>query len=435
MPVIKEDLFEQRKILTVSQLTQDIKLILENTFPEVWVEGEVSNFSKSSAGHIYFDLKDANAQLKCAFFYNANKSVKFDLKDGLSAVVFGRISVYSPKGQYQLYVQKVEPKGLGALGLAFEQLKEKLFKEGLFDQKHKKPIPAFALNIGVVTSKAGAALRDILTVLKRRAPFVSVLIRPVKVQGEGAKEEITQAINDFNEYRDAGGLVDVLIVGRGGGSAEDLWAFNEEIVARAIYVSKIPVISAVGHEVDFTISDFVADLRAPTPSAAAEIAIKHKEEIISGIENNLVSIRNYIESKLKDCQQRLDEEKESLRLDFRHYYETSEYKFKNLENKIRLLNPRSIVLEKIRQLGHFKKMLGVKISHILTTDQEKARTYTYRLNALNPLAILSRGFSLSTAIATGAVIRDASQIKIGDRVRTKLARGAFISRVEKVGDI
>lgn len=435
MPVIKEDLFEQRKILTVSQLTQDIKLILENTFPEVWVEGEVSNFSKSSAGHIYFDLKDANAQLKCAFFYNANKSVKFDLKDGLSAVVFGRISVYSPKGQYQLYVQKVEPKGLGALGLAFEQLKEKLFKEGLFDQKHKKPIPAFALNIGVVTSKAGAALRDILTVLKRRAPFVSVLIRPVKVQGEGAKEEITQAINDFNEYRDAGGLVDVLIVGRGGGSAEDLWAFNEEIVARAIYVSKIPVISAVGHEVDFTISDFVADLRAPTPSAAAEIAIKHKEEIISGIENNLVSIRNYIESKLKDCQQRLDEEKESLRLDFRYYYETSEYKFKNLENKIRLLNPRSIVLEKIRQLGHFKKMLGVKISHILTTDQEKARTYTYRLNALNPLAILSRGFSLSTAIATGAVIRDASQIKIGDRVRTKLARGAFISRVEKVGDI
>ncbi|MEK6715349.1 MAG: exodeoxyribonuclease VII large subunit, partial [Candidatus Omnitrophota bacterium] len=430
MPVLKEDLFRERKILTVTQLTQDIKLILESTFPEIWVEGEISNFSKSSAGHIYFTLKDANAQLKCAFFYNANKAIKFNLKDGLSIIAFGRISIYGPQGQYQLYVQKVEPKGLGQLQLAFEQLKEKLSKEGLFDEKHKRPIPALPLNIGVVTSKDGAALRDILTVLKRRAPFVSVLIRPVKVQGEGAKEEIAAALKDFNDYRETGGTVDVLIVGRGGGSIEDLWAFNEELVARAIYNSKIPVISAVGHEIDYTISDFAADLRAATPSAAAELVIKQKEEIVDGIENNLSFIRNYIASKLEDCQQGLDEEKESLRLGFRHYYEINQHKFKNLENKIRLLNPCDIILERIRQLAYFKKILNVKIGHMLTINHEKIRTYAHRLNALNPLAILSRGFSLSTVLDTGRVIRDVQELKLGEQVKTKLAKGAFVSTVD-----
>ncbi|MDP1853311.1 MAG: exodeoxyribonuclease VII large subunit [Candidatus Omnitrophota bacterium] len=431
MPVLKEDLFEKRKILSVSELTYDIKIILENNFAEAWVEGEISNFSKSSAGHIYFTLKDANAQLKCAFFYNANKSVKFNLKDGLSIITFGRISVYGPQGQYQLYVQRVEPKGLGQLQLAFEQLKEKLFKEGLFDERHKKPIPAFPLNIGIVTSAQGAALRDILTVLKRRAPFVSVLIRPVKVQGEGAKEEIRDAINDFNEYRDAGGRVDVLIVGRGGGSIEDLWAFNEEIVARAIYSSKIPVISAVGHEVDYTISDFTADLRAATPSAAAEIVVKHKEEIVSEIRNNLNFIRNYLESKLEDCQQKLDEEKGNLHSEFKHFQEINRHKFKNLENRIRLLSPRAIVLEKLKQIEHAEKILSVKISHILITNQEKTRAYTFRLNALNPLAILSRGYSLSTKI-DGAVIKDTGELRVGEQVRTRLARGEFVSTVESI---
>lgn len=430
MPV-KEDLFQGRKVLTVSQLTQDIKLILENAFGELWVDGEISNFSKSSAGHIYFTLKDANAQLKCAFFYNANKSVKFNLKDGLSVIAFGRISVYGPQGQYQLYVQRVEPKGLGQLQLAFEQLKEKLSKEGLFDEKHKRPIPALPLNIGVVTSREGAALRDILTVLKRRAPFVSVLIRPVKVQGDAAKEEIKDAIKDFNDYRDAGGKVDVLIVGRGGGSIEDLWAFNEETVARAIYNSKIPVISAVGHEVDYTISDFTADLRAATPSAAAEIVVRHKEEIISEIRNSLNFIRNYLKSKLEDCEQKLDEEKENLHSEFRHCYEISQHKFKNLENRIRLLSPRVLVLEKLKQIEHAKKILSVKISHILITNQDKTRAYTHRLSALNPLAILSRGYSLSTKI-DGRVVKDAGELRVGEQIRTRLARGAFVSRVEDI---
>lgn len=432
MPVLKEDLFRERKILTVTQLTQDIKLILESTFPEILVEGEISNFSKSNAGHIYFTLKDANAQLKCAFFYNANKAIKFNLKDGLSIIAFGRISIYGPQGQYQLYVQKVEPKGLGQLQLAFEQLKEKLAKEGLFDEKHKRPIPVLPLSIGIITSKDGAALRDILTVLKRRAPFVSILIRPVKVQGEDAAEEIAAALKDFNDYRGTGGIVDVLIVGRGGGSVEDLWAFNEEIVARAIYNSKIPVISAVGHEIDYTISDFAADLRAATPSAAAELVIKHKEEIVNGIKNNLSFIRNYITSKLEDCQQGLDEEKESLHSGFRYYYEINQHKFTNLENKIRLLNPCDIILERIRQLAYFKKILNVKIGHMLTINHDKTRTYAHRLNALNPLAVLSRGFSLSMVLDTGRVIRDVQELKLGEQVKTKLAKGAFVSIVDKI---
>jgi len=263
----------EEKIYTVSELTREIKQVLETGFPCLWVEGEISNFKRHSSGHLYFTLKDENSQIRCAMWrYRANDLI-FRPEDGMKVLVQGNLQVYEPGGYYQIIVQQVQPAGVGELQLAFEQLKKKLYAEGLFDEAHKKPIPIFPERIGVITSPTGAAIRDIISVITRRFPIAQIILAPVRVQGPGAKEEIVQAIQDFNEF----GEVDVLIVGRGGGSLEDLWAFNEEVVARAIFTSKIPIISAVGHEIDFSISDFVADRRAPTPSAAAEMAVPDRK--------------------------------------------------------------------------------------------------------------------------------------------------------------
>ncbi|NQT23426.1 MAG: exodeoxyribonuclease VII large subunit, partial [Candidatus Omnitrophica bacterium] len=257
---------ETKTIFTVTKLTRNIRAILEQNFGTLWVEGEISNFTKHQSGHMYFSIKDEGSVLPCVLFRSSNAKLKFEMKAGMHVLCFGRISVYDKRGQYQLYVERVEPKGAGALQMALEQLKEKLRKEGLFDELNKKPIPYLPRRVGVITSPTGAAIRDILNVTKRRFANIEILLNPVRVQGEMAKHEIVEAIAEFNKMK---GL-DVIILARGGGSLEDLWAFNEEIVARAIYDSKIPIISAVGHEVDWTISDFVGDFRAPTPSAAAE---------------------------------------------------------------------------------------------------------------------------------------------------------------------
>ncbi|MCK5594876.1 exodeoxyribonuclease VII large subunit, partial [bacterium] len=255
--------------------------MLEENFPSIWVEGEISNCRMPSSGHIYFTLKDEQSQLNAVFFRGANLKTKFRIEDGLKVLALGNISVYQRRGNYQLIVGLLQPRGIGELQLAFEQLKRKLQKEGLFAPEHKNPIPLFPKKIGIVTSPTGAAIRDILNVINRRFRQVEILVNPVRVQGEGAGEEIAKAIDEFNKMK----KVDVLIVGRGGGSMEDLWAFNEEVVARAIYNSNIPIISAVGHEIDFVISDFVADLRAPTPSAAAELVVGEMEQIILKIGN------------------------------------------------------------------------------------------------------------------------------------------------------
>ncbi len=251
-----------RHIYTVSSLTHEIKMLLETSFPRLWVEGEISNYKAHSSGHIYFTLKDENAQIRCAMWRFKAGELLFRLEDGLKVIVEADIQVYEKSGNYQLIVQQLQPAGIGALQLAFEQLKQRLRAEGLFDEAHKKPLPTFPERVGVITSPTGAAIRDIISVVHRRFPAVQLILYPVRVQGEGAAEEIVHAIKDFNEFKE----VDVLIVGRGGGSLEDLWAFNEEKVARAIYASRIPVVSAVGHEVDFSISDFVADRRAATPT-------------------------------------------------------------------------------------------------------------------------------------------------------------------------
>ncbi len=370
-----------RYIYTVSQLSASIKIVLEDSFQNIWIEGEISNFDRPSSGHFYFTLKDERSELKCVFFKSSNEKIKFEIKDGMQVLCCGRISIYEKRGVYQLYVTKMEPKGVGALQLAFEQLKEKLFKEGLFDETHKKEIPLLPERIGIVTSITGAAIRDILHVLNKRFSNVEVVINPVKVQGDGAREEISSAIEEFNVLKN----VDVMIVARGGGSLEDLWAFNEEIVARAIYNSKIPIISAVGHEIDWTISDFVADMRAPTPSVAAEIVIAKKSELEDRLDEIEKKIIGFPMDIVKEYEQRLDEIEEGMVLRFRHYMELKEEGFKLLSEK-----------------------LGI----------------------LSPVGILDRGYSISFKLPDRKIIKNSQSLKKGDLVETKVSKGSFTSRIE-----
>jgi len=369
-----------RYIYTVSQLTSSIKIVLEDSFRNIWIEGEISNFDRPSSGHFYFTLKDDKSELKSAFFKSDNEKVKFEIKDGMQVLCCGRISIYEKRGVYQLYVTKIEPKGVGALQLAFEQLKEKLFKEGLFEDSHKKEIPLLPDRIGIVTSTTGAAIRDILHVLNKRFSNVEVIINPVKVQGDGAGEEIASAIQEFNMLKN----VDVMMIARGGGSLEDLWAFNEEIVARAIYNSAIPVISAVGHEIDWTISDFVADMRAPTPSVAAEIVIAKKSELTDRLDEIEKKITTFPADIMKGYEQGLDEIEKGIALRFRHYMELKEGGFKSLSEKLQLLCP---------------------------------------------LGILDRGYSITFKLLDSRIIKNSRDIKEGDLIETRVSKGSFVSKV------
>jgi len=284
------------KVLSVIELTSSIKQLLESNFSKIWVTGEISNYTHHSSGHRYFTLKDDRAQIKCVMWKGVGRSLKFEPENGMQVNLNGQVTVYEKSGQYQLISSAIMPVGIGPLELAFQQLKEKLDKEGLFADSHKQPLPGFPETIGVITSPTGAAVRDVIKVLRRRAPWIKIIIRPATVQGDVASADIAAAIREFNEFND----VDLLIVGRGGGSLEDLWAFNEEATARAIFESKIPVISAVGHQVDFTISDFVADLRAPTPSAAAEMAVPDGSEIYGFLKENLSLLVRAITGKIND---------------------------------------------------------------------------------------------------------------------------------------
>ena len=396
---------EAPKIYTVRELTHRIRDLMESSFAAIWVEGEISGLKlHGPSGHIYFSLKDQDAILRVAFFSRFNRQIKFDLKDGLQVLCFGKISVYEARGDYQLYLERVEPKGLGALQLAFLQLKEKLAKEGLFDAAHKKPIPRFPKTVGVVTSPTGAAIRDILHVVNRRFRGTNVLLNPVKVQGDGAAREIAQAIDEMNQFED----IDVLIVGRGGGSLEDLWAFNEEVVVRAVFRSRIPVISAVGHEIDWTICDLVADLRAPTPSAAAELVVQSREEL-------LLRLRDFNTRLRKSVQGLLEEKKETLRV------LQESYAFRQPLNLINQYTQR--VDELLRQLQNYLK-------NLVREKEQTFRNWVGRREALSPLAILGRGYSL-TFNEEGELVKEAGQIKVGEKLHTQLHQGIIFSTVER----
>lgn len=374
---------KNQKILTVSELTRDIKEVLENVFCEVFVEGEISNLRQPSSGHVYFSLKDEQAQLRAVLFKNASSRIKFALADGMKAICSGRVGVYERDGQYQLYVNDVTPKGRGALQLAFEQLKERLAKEGLFDEARKRPLPFLPGSIGVVTSLTGAVIQDILHVLDRRFPEAHIVIYPVRVQGQGAAEDIATAIQDLNELKS----VDVIILARGGGSLEDLWCFNEELVARAIFNSALPVISAVGHQTDYTIADFVADRRAPTPSAAAEIVMPSRLELDERIENLLSHLWRSLMDFVPQHVQRVDD---------------------LIEQAARALQQR------------------------VRTEEMRFNSALNEMDALSPLAVLKRGYSVTTALEDEKVIVSTQGLKKGERVKTRLSKGAFVSEVTEI---
>jgi exodeoxyribonuclease VII large subunit len=404
--VIMQNEAKEKHVYTVSELTKYIRVILEDSFPGIWIEGEIANFIPHSSGHMYFSLRDASATLKCAMFKRANEKLKFKLKDGMKVICFGSVSVYEARGDYQLIVEEVEPKGIGALQLQFQQLKDKLRKEGLFDARHKVPIPFLPTRIGVVTSPTGAAIQDILNIARRRFSNVEIIINPVKVQGDDAKGQIASAIRLFNKLKN----IDVMIVGRGGGSLEDLWPFNEEVVARAIFESDIPVISAVGHEIDYTISDFVADFRAPTPSAAAELVIPKKEDLVKLITVAATRLNNAVLGKIGVLKERLDSLKESYVL----------------------RQPLNYIIQQEQLIDDLRKDISVRIGHVISIYVEKFNHVLSKLEVLSPVSILKRGYSITTKLPEGVIVKDAKSLKKGDEVQTKLGDGAFRSRVGEI---
>ena len=403
----------ERKPLTVSQLTNSIRIALESRFAAVWVEGEISNFKAHSSGHWYFTLKDQNAQLRAKCFRSTNTRIRFRPTDGLHVRARGKLSLYAPRGEYELVVDALDPVGAGALRIAFEQMRDRLNAEGLFAKELKRPLPVFPRRVGIVTSPTGAAIRDILNVISRRTRTVHVLFSPARVQGDMAGPDIARAIRFINQYHEralaegrTNDLVDVLIVGRGGGSTEDLWAFNQEEVARAIRKSVIPVISAVGHETDFTIADFVADFRAATPSAAAEIVAAREDQICSALDNlgrQLVRLTRY---QVVNLRARVQEQALSHAFD---------------EVKSRLTSAR-------RRYEAASSACGAAVDEKLQNGRERLGVAAASLDALSPLGVLQRGYAIAQD-ASGKLVRDASAVNAGDAVRVRLAKGKLNTRV------
>jgi exodeoxyribonuclease VII large subunit len=426
-----ENTFASEKVYTISEITRLIKLKLEEAFPLLWVEGEISNFHRHSSGHLYFTLKDEACQLRTVMFRSEAQKVPFEMKDGLQVVCRGHINVYEPRGEYQLVVELVEPKGKGALQLAFEQLKEKLKKEGLFDSKFKKKLPLLPKKIGVVTSTRGAAIVDIIRTLERRFARLHILIYPAKVQGEGAAEEIVEGIDYLGCLAD----IDVIIVGRGGGSIEDLWAFNEESVARAIFRCPMPVISAVGHEIDFTISDFVADIRASTPSVAAEMVIEKEESFRETIEN--------LEKRLAHHQRYLLQEQRQIVFSLTHHrvFQNMKLRLLNLEQKIDALEMKAwnsiknmqqqIAEGKSRAVFLEEKMRNV-LRRMLQNFQAKWEKLSAELHNLSPLNILKKGYALCWTEATQRLIRKIEEVEKDKEVTVSFYKGEFSCLVKKV---
>jgi exodeoxyribonuclease VII large subunit len=406
----------ERKPLSVSQLTNSIRVSLESRFASVWVEGEISNFKDHSSGHWYFTLKDQNAQLRAKCFRSTNTRIRFRPANGLHVRARGKLSVYAPRGEYELVVDALDPVGAGALQVAFEQLRARLQAEGLFAKELKRPLPVFPRRIGIVTSPTGAAIRDILNVISRRTRTVHVLFSPARVQGDSAGPEIARAIQFINQYHEralrdgrAADLVDVLIVGRGGGSTEDLWAFNQEEVARAIRKSVIPVISAVGHESDFTIADFVADFRAPTPSAAAEIVAAREDEICSSLDQLGRQMTRLMRYRVVDLRSRVQEQALSHAFD---------------EVKSQLRDAR-------RRYDAASGACSGAIETTLQGARERFGLALTSLDALSPLAVLQRGYAIAQD-TSGKPLRDAAAVNTGDEVTVRLAKGRLNTRVESV---
>ena len=399
----------EQQILTVSEVTEQIKNTLETGFPNVWIEGEISNFSRPRSGHCYLTLKDDEAQLPAVIWRSTASGLRFDLHDGLEVVCLGHLDVYPPRGRYQLIIRQIEPKGIGALELAFRQLRDKLAREGLFEPGYKKPLPAFSRRIAVVTSATGAAIRDFLEVLRRRWRGTHVWIVPVRVQGEGAAEEVAAAIRSVNRLVDP---PDCIVVTRGGGSLEDLWAFNEEAVVRAIFVSKIPVVSAIGHEIDVTLSDLVADVRALTPSEAAELVAPSAQELAA----------------------RIGQMQKRLAAALRGRVGTMAARLEAVARHRVFRRPQELVFQRERRLDELEGRQTRAMVRRLEVARSRVDTVAARLESLSPLGVLARGYSLTERAESGELVRRADELAPGDRIRTRLGEGEVVSRVEADGD-
>jgi exodeoxyribonuclease VII large subunit len=437
----------ERTIWSVSELSRRLAMALEERFPTVWVEGEISNFKVYGSGHAYFTLKDEGAQIRAVLFRNRMRRIRFEPADRLHVLAFGAIEIYPQRGEYQLVVELLEPRGLGALQLAFEQLKERLGREGLFDQARKRALPRFPRKIGIVTSPRGAALHDMLRVIGRRFGEIHVVVAPAKVQGEGAAAEVAQGIRELNAL----GGVDVIIVGRGGGSLEDLWAFNDEMLARTIAASKIPIVSAVGHEVDFTIADFVADVRAATPSQAAELVVREKRavaESVSDLRRRLVRAmsrrleaqRDRLEAvrtrrvltdphrPLRDLTRRLDDAAARLYRAVRASVRHAAHRVELATRDLRARNPVVRTRHDRRRLDDLTGRLDRALARGLDRRRHRLVGVAGRLDSLSPLAVLARGYSL-TLTSSGEIVRSVDQVPVGDDIAVMLHEGRLQARV------
>ncbi|MCO6412321.1 MAG: exodeoxyribonuclease VII large subunit [Thiogranum sp.] len=440
----------QRNLYSVSRLNREVRALLESGFARLWVEGEISNLSRPASGHLYFTLKDAGAQVSCALFRNSAIRMGFVPENGMQVLVRAQVSLYEARGNFQLIVSQMEEAGDGALRRAFEQLKNRLHSEGLFDDARKRPLPRLPRRIGVITSPSGAAVRDVLTVLRRRFPAIPVIIYPVQVQGAGAAQQIVAALRTAQQRAEC----DVLLLTRGGGSLEDLWPFNEEIVARAVYDCAIPVVSAVGHEIDVVITDFVADRRAPTPSAAAELLSPDRSEIdarLCQLENRLARLLGqhlqqrrdrlaWLEGRLQQCHpgrrlqqqaQRLDELEQRLRRAWTHRSAGLRSRLEALVGQLHRHSP----AQQLQRLDNLTAQLAQRLKyciHIqLSWRREKIAVLSRALDAVSPLATLQRGYSITLG-SDGSIMRNASDAGIGDTLETRLAKGRLVSRVTEI---
>jgi exodeoxyribonuclease VII large subunit len=444
----------ERKILTVQELTARIRADIERTFSDLWVAGEVTNLKIPSSGHVYFTLKDAASQIKGVIFRSHGRFLRFTPKEGQSVLIRGHLTLYEAKGEYQVIVDYIEPRGAGALQAAFEALKERLRAEGLFDPGRKKAIPPLPRRVGLITSSTGAVLRDLLKVLKRTELPFSILIYPVPVQGEGAADEIARALDALNRRsaRSTAERLDLLILARGGGSLEDLWAFNEEIVARAIARSVIPVISAVGHETDTTIADFVADLRAPTPSVAAEIVVRSagemldrfrslNEALVEAVRERIQADRSHLQYEIRflsDPVRRIEHHRDRvdhltirLRQSLARLLSERRARLTRHQQGLAHLNPIDRLKTLRRRLTELALDLTRKGNDFILQRRRTLQSYMVQLNILSPLNILDRGYSITRKIPTGEVVREADSVTRDDRVEITLHRGKIVCRVEE----
>ncbi len=449
---MQSDFFQEAaRVFTVGELTRAIRGALETKFGAVWVQGEISNYKLHPSGHQYFTLKDQRAQISCVIFRNTDFSASQPLADGAQVQVYGQVSVFEARGQYQLNVQILQPRGLGVLQAKFEALKRKLDAEGLFDPAHKKALPKFPRRIGIITSASGAAIRDMLNVLKRRAPSIEILINPVRVQGVGAATEIAVAIRELATPNESWPPLDIIVIARGGGSIEDLWEFNEEIVARAIFHAEIPIVSAVGHEIDFTIADFVADLRAPTPSAAAELVVPDIVDISRRIDELSVcldrNLRNFIAhaqtrlrflsekslareptQRLRDAQQRIDLIKDSLGRIVSAFIASNRSALTSRGQTLQARSPARELSARRASVEQLQRRFAAQPARLLENHRQRFQQLNGKLRLLGPDATLHRGYSITTD-ANGKIIASVAAIKAKMKIRSRVSDGEFSSDV------